>query len=171
MVTDLVLFDVEENYFNLNYKKIKFSNGKDFKKTDLVLVEGNTVNRDILENKNIHILVSPESGIKKDSLHYRDSGLNQILCNLAKKNNITIAFSFNEFLNSDNRPLLLGRIMQNVKLCRKFKVKMLVCSFARNKYELRSFDTLRALASVIGINPGELNKSFEHLNTLIKQFK
>ena len=168
MVTDLVMFDVNHYYFNLDYKKVNFSSLSNPKRKDLVIVEGNTINRDILENKNVHILVSPEKGIKKDSLHYRNSGLNQVLCNLARKNNIMIGFSFSDLLNISGKEKTLGRMMQNVRLCRKFKVKMMVCSFARNEFELRSYDTLMAVASVIGINHGELNKSFTELESILK---
>ncbi len=169
MPADLILYDAKNNYFGIDYKEIKFSNMNELKKSKLNIVQGNTINRDILENKNIDILVNPELGLKKDSLHFRNSGLNKILCNLARKNNIIIGFSFSNFLNSRDRSLLLGRMMQNVRLCRKFKVKMIVASFATDEFELRSIDTLRAFSSIIGMNPGEFNKSQKELEILLKK--
>src|SRR3989338_11038963 len=53
---------------------------------------------------------------KRDFIHFRNSGLNQVLCKLAKKNNIAVAFNFNLVLNNDemSRSQILGRMMQNV---------------------------------------------------------
>ena len=47
-------------------------------------------------------------------------------------------------------------MMQNVKLCRKYKVKMLINSFAKNEYELRSRDALKSFGLVIGMNSREV---------------
>jgi len=168
MFKDLILFDIGNIPFNVKYEKVNFSNLKNYKKKEIVIMEGNTINRDILENKDVDILVNPSLGIKKDSLHYRNSGLNHILCNIAKRNNIQIGFSFNEVLNSNNRGLILGRMMQNVRLCRKFKVKMLIASFARNEHELRSHDTLKAFGLVIGMTPGESERALNESNNLKK---
>ena len=83
----------------------------------------------------------------------RDSGLNQTLCKLASKNKIVIGFNFSDVLNSNGieRSNLLGKMMQNVKLCRKYKVKMIVGSFASRWQELRSERDLMAFGREIGI--------------------
>ncbi len=58
--------------------------------------------------------------------------------------------------NSFERSKILRRMMQNVKLCRKYKVKMLINSFAKNEYELRSRDALKSFGLVIGMNSREV---------------
>lgn len=167
MYTDFILFDIGKKYFNnINYKKIKIFQLNNYKKSEIVVVQGNSINRDILENNAIDILLSPEYGIKKDSLHFRSSGLNKVLCNLAKKNDIAIGFSFSELLNSNDKALLLGRMMQNVRLCRKFRVKMILATFAKNEYELRSPNTLKSFGLVIGMTPLEVKKAFDNSNNL-----
>ena len=167
MINDLVLFENKNPLFkDIAYKKIDFLN-KD--KSWLVVREGNMVNRDLLENKSIDILVSPEKNIKKDSLHYRKSGLDQVACALAKKNDIAIAFSFNEVLNAKNRALIIGKMMQNVRLCRKFKVKMVISTFATNEYETRSYDALMAFGICLSMNPGEAKKALEEAGNVLKR--
>ena len=42
-------------------------------------------------------------------------------------------------LEGVERSQRLGKIMQNIKLCRKFKVKIVSGSFAKNEDELRNF--------------------------------
>ena len=132
--------------YNLNDLKIKI--GSDDK-----------TNRKIVENKQVDIFLSPEKTRTKDFMHYRDSGLNQVLCKLAKKNNIAIGFNFNEVLNSKNKPLLLGKMMQNVRLCRKYNVKMIIISGAKNHYELRYSQELASFGMCLGMNPGEAKKA------------
>lgn len=147
---------------NMEHTIIKTDNGNELvkqvnKAKGLVIVEGagDRINRLALENKKVNILLSPEKNTGKDFIHYRNSGLNQVLCNLANKNNIAIGFNFEDVLNSSDKAGVLGKMMQNVRLCRKYKVKMLIFDFSkeRTKEELRSFGL------VLGMTPGEANQA------------
>ena len=141
---DIRLFDSKENFgFSKVYtiKIIRIKKANELKKLDneLNIVEGGMFNRKILENRKVDVLVSPEKIAKNDYLHYRNSGLNHVLCKLAKKNNIAIGLNFNDVLHSkgEERARLLGRMMQNVRLCRKYRIMMIFASFARNFYDMR----------------------------------
>lgn len=114
-------------------------------------------NRKILETKKNCILIGIEKNKSKDFMKYRNSGLNQVLCKLAKKNNNAIGISFNDILNSENRIDLLGRIIFNIKLCRKYKVKIILCNSTKNEKEIRNEKDLRAFALTLGISPKEMN--------------
>ena len=114
-------------------------------------------NRKILETKKNCTLIGIEKNKSKDFMKYRNSGLNQVLCKLAKKNNISIGISFNDILNSKNRIDLLGKIMFNIKLCRKYKVKIILCNSTKNEKEIRNEKDLRAFALTLGISPKEMN--------------
>ncbi len=108
-----------------------------------------------------------ENSKKKDRLNYRASGLDQVLCRLAKKNNILIGFSVHEILTGNK--WILGRIMQNIRLCRKFDVGCFFASFARTPYEMRSMHDMKALALVLGMDIPEMKKSFEVIKRFIYQ--
>ena len=118
-----------------------------------VIVKGrdDSFNRKILENKKVNILLSPEHGYKKDKLKQRDSGLNHILCRIAQQNSISIGIDFQEILNKrdEGKKQLaehLARIMQNIKLCRKSKARMILMNTAgTDDYGLR------ALLSTLGM--------------------
>ena len=112
-----------------------------------VAIGGWEKNRVILTDKNIEVLLNPHSGVKKDNLHFRQGGLNQVLCKLANKNNIIIAFSLDALRNKND----LGRVMANIKLCKKFNVKVLIISLAKTKFELRSANDLTAFGRTLGI--------------------
>ncbi len=105
-----------------------------------------------------------ENSRKRDRLNYRTSGLDQVLCRLAKKNNILIGFSIHEILNGNK--WVLGRIMQNIRFCRKFDVGCFFASFARTPWEMRSMHDMKALALVLGMDVQEMKNSFD----VIKRF-
>ncbi|MBT6995678.1 hypothetical protein HN865_00255 [Candidatus Woesearchaeota archaeon] len=123
-------------------------------KKGLVIVQGGDldINRFAVENKQVDILLSPEKNTRKDLMFSRRSGLNQVLCKLAAKNGVAIGFDFSYLLHSSDkqRARILGRMKQNVKFCKKYKVKMVFSSFAKNKYELRSEDFLKVFARILG---------------------
>jgi ribonuclease P/MRP protein subunit RPP1 len=170
---DLVLFEnkVMSKKLGLKTEKIEILFNKDFNKLrrkiikskELVVIQGGDekINRFAVENKKVNILLSPEKGKKNDFIHSRNSGLNQILAKLANKNKIQIGFSFNYILNSRDkkRALILGRMKQNVKICRKYKVKMRLGSFANKNFELRSADALLAFGKCIGMQDKEAKQA------------
>lgn len=113
------------------------------KKGKQIIVQGRSIdfNRLILENKKVNMLVLSHTN-KKDTLKQQDSGLNHVLCNLSKDNNIILAFDFQEILNKDKKEkaLILARWNQNIQLIKKSgnKVK-LINTEGRDKRDLFSF--------------------------------
>ncbi|MDD5649557.1 MAG: RNase P subunit p30 family protein [Candidatus Nanoarchaeia archaeon] len=151
------IFFIQNEDIVKNLKEIKGN------KLNIVLGGNDEFNRQALTNKNTTILLNPEPDTK-DSLKQKNSGLNQVLCNLANKNKVAIAFSI-ERLQDLN---LLGKIIQNIKLCKKYKVKMLFFTLARNKYELVSSYDLLSILRVLGMNPNEAKYALTGINDLIK---
>ncbi|MCD4666458.1 hypothetical protein K8R47_01460 [archaeon] len=120
------------------------------------------VNRSVVENKSVDVLINPEKNNENDYMHYRNSGLNQVLCKLAKKNNVAIGFNFNSVLNTEgiNRSKILGRMIQNVKLCKKYKVKMIIINLTENPYELKTVSDLKSFGICLGMHPSEISVRF-----------
>jgi RNase P/RNase MRP subunit p30 len=120
-------------------------------KEKVVVLGNDKINRAALEDKKLDVLLSPERNDRKDSLHYRKSGLNQVLCKLAKRNDIAIGFDFSSLINSEKeqRSKIMGRMFFNYKLCKKYKVKMIFSTFAKNKFELRSNDSMRVFERIL----------------------
>ena len=124
---------------------------------DFVLVKCKENTRNVIERNKDLIVFGFELDNKKDFIHQRRSGLNHIMCNLATKNGVKIAFSFNDLLNYDNKPTLLGRLASNIKLCRKYKTSIVVGSFASKPYEMRAFNDLTSLFSTLNLNTSEID--------------
>lgn len=90
----------------------------------------------------------------KDKTHYRESGLNQVLCALAKEKKVRIGFSLSSILSSSgrDRAVLLGKVMQNIMLCRKFSSPVKIASFASSPFEMRSPSDLGSLFLQLGMS-------------------
>ncbi|MBI2672841.1 hypothetical protein HYX19_01135 [Candidatus Woesearchaeota archaeon] len=116
------------------------------------------------------ILLSPEKGVKEDFLNARNSGLNQVLLGLAKKNHISIGINFNEILKSRGveRAKLLGRIAQNIALCRKYHVEIVLGSFASDEFEMRAPKDLISFLITIGMHPKEAKEALIYSNEFLR---
>lgn len=168
MFCDIVLMkrtkELETFGKELGFDKILFEN--DLKKLKIVYGGDEKVNRKAVENKNNDMLMNPHLVKGKDKLHYRKSGLNHVLCKLANENNVAIGFSLDKMYD----PVDLGRVKQNIKLCRKYKVKIVVVSFAKNKYQMRALNDLMAFCRVIGMDSKQAKEAFSYICKL-KSFK
>ncbi len=113
--------------------------------------------RKILEKTQTDILVILQSG-RKDYQKQRNSGLNHVLANIAKKKNIQIGICLDEIISSKDKEKtdILARVMQNIKLCKKAKVQMQFCSckFPKDIYDKK------ALGLVLGMPTWMTKKLF-----------
>ena len=105
--------------------------------------------RFVVEKTAVDIVLGVEQIHPKDSVHYVRSGLDQVLCSLAAKRGVAFGFSFAQVLHSSHRPYLLARMMANIRLCKKYKVRMVFSTFASELWELRSAADLQALWRVL----------------------
>ncbi len=99
-------------------------------------------NRKIMETTKKITIFGFELQDSKDKLRERNSGLNQVLCKLAKENEISIGIDLSFLSEYDDKStsLLISRIKQNVSLCRKYKVNMATINANKlNLYDLKAF--------------------------------
>lgn len=124
------------NTLNLNQARKQIQEFKKQKKPIIIKAQNDEFNRKILENKDVDIVVGLESHNRKDRLKQRDSGLNEILCKIAKKNNIKIGMDLEKIKNIKGREkaVLLARIIQNIKLCKKTGAEIVLIG----KYEKKN---------------------------------
>lgn len=153
MASDLILFNGDADISGkLGIKTQKIVVGKE-------IVFGSVEsNRKLIELRKVRVLVSSHLGARKDFMNFRNSGLNDVLCKLAKKNKVSIGFDFSEILNCSGmlRIEVLARMRQNVRLCGKYGVSMRVFSMAKEPYELRAKDALFTFARVLGMKEKEI---------------
>jgi RNase P/RNase MRP subunit p30 len=127
---------VEKNYEKLRKKIIEVKKAKE---EVVVLAGDDDFNRRVLEQKNVDVLLfSDFSG--RDKLKQRDSGLNQVLCKIAAKNKIVVGIDVRALFLAKNLSRALARVMQNIRLCRKYKVRIVLVNVKeKDKKDLHGF--------------------------------
>ncbi|MFH1327031.1 MAG: RNase P subunit p30 family protein [archaeon] len=140
---------IKETNFEKARKKIRESKAQIIFSSD-----DDELNRKILEKEKINILLLNQKN-RKDFSKQRNSGLNQVMAKIAKKNNIAIGINLDEILNSKPKEKsdILGRIRQNIKLCNKSKLEMIFIGRKKSPYDLK------ALGLVLGM-PTFMIKNF-----------
>ena len=106
--------------------------------------------RHYLEKTDADIVFSLEAKATKDFMKQRNSGLNQVLCVIAAKRGKTYGLNFRDILFARNRADIIGRMMQNMMLCRKYKVRIIFFSGAKEPLEMRNWRDLKSLFELIG---------------------
>lgn len=120
----------------------------------IVLGGNNEINRTALESKHADMLLNPEQEREKDFMKYRDSGLNHVLCKIAKENGKAIGIDFSQIrkMKGKEDAERLGRVLQNIRLCRKYDVRLVLASLAKNEKEMVHSAELKAFARTLRID-------------------
>ena len=73
---------------------------------------------------------------------------------IAKDNNVTIAFSLNSVLSQDglDRIRILKNIQETIQICLKRKNQIMICSAAKNKNQVRDPLILQGFGNIIGLD-------------------
>lgn len=142
---------VQEKEFEKARKQIQKQKKENPKNITIFSSDDDELNRKILEKLPIDILLLNQKQ-RKDFQKQRDSGFNQVLAKIAKKNNIAIGINLDEIIEEKspkNKAEILARIKQNIKLCNKNKLQM---KFIAQKQENeRNIYDLKALGLILGM--------------------
>lgn len=119
-------------------------------KNIMILGMNDEINRACLEHKKTSSLLSPEFNRAKDYINYRNSGLNQVLCKIAKENNKEIIENLSDLQGEKkNQSLILGKMLQNARLCKRYGVKFLIAIITKNEKEFLSSDKLENFSKTL----------------------
>ena len=130
------------NTSNINQARKEIQKLKKDNQQIIVQAQSPEFNRKILENKDTDILLNLEFHNRKDRAKQRDSGLNEILCKIAKKNNIKIGIELSKLksLPQKQKAIILSRIKQNISLCKRTKTPIIILDKEKfSKQEIISF--------------------------------
>jgi len=135
---------IREDTFEKARKRIQEEKAKNPNVKIIFPCQDDELSRKILEKEPIDVLVLLQAN-RKDFLKQRNSGLNQVLADIAKKKAIKIGICLDEIIASSSNPELkskiLSRVIQNIQICKKAKVLMKFCGKStaeRNIYDLKS---------------------------------
>ena len=108
--------------------------------------------------KGIDIIFNVEQA-EKDFLRYRNSGLDFVKAKMFVENDIIYAISLSQMIASQEkteRPKLIARMIQNVKIARKKKLNITFASFANNPMQLRGISDIVAFATSLGFSTQQI---------------
>ncbi len=112
-----------------------------------IVLKENPTQHDL--RKGIDIVHGFEHHPRRDHTHYRNAGVNQVIAKLCKEKNILFGFNFNKVLSAEDKQVLLGRMMQNYIIMKKYKVPVVFFSGATDEYGLRSYKDVKNFFEVI----------------------
>jgi len=133
------------NTTNLNEARKQIQKLKKENKKVIIQAQDDVFNRKVFENKDVNIIIGLEFHNRKSKLKQRDSGLNEIHCKLAKQNNIKIGIDLNKLKKQDkkNKAIILSRIIQNIRLCKRTKTHIIFIPKQSKQDTLSFFITLK----------------------------
>ena len=136
---------------------------------DILLVRGSdlNLNRKAVQTKEVDILTHPE-------FNRKDSGFNHTMAKLAAKNNVAIEINFREILLSSKktRSHIMHNISDNIRLCKKYKTPIVICSGSVSYWQLRDPKILMSMGCLLGLELSEAKKAISEVpERIIKMIK
>jgi ribonuclease P/MRP protein subunit RPP1 len=123
---------------------------------DLLLARGGEIemNRAACETPEVDILTHPE-------YQRNDSGLDHVCMKFAAKNDVAIEVNFREILitNKKTRATVMANMAKNIKLAKKYRAPIILCSGAVSHWELRAPECLVSMACQLGLELNEAKKA------------
>ena len=122
-----------------NFSRLKELIKKNSNKEVIFSSDNDELNQKVLEKLKISVLLINLEG-RKDFAKQRNSGFNQVMAKLAKKNNILIGINLDELVLSYDKVRILARLRQNVEICNRNKIQMkfIEQKIHRDNYDLKS---------------------------------
>ena len=144
-----------------------------FPDLNLIVAEGPDHARHCIEKLDVQLVYNLETSLRGDAPKQPQSGFNHILATIAHEKNKIWGLSFSLLLASRGmkRTQLLGRIKQNIKLCRKYKVNIIFLTLATTPYQLRNPRDAISFLTALGMTPGDAKKAVTILGTLFSKKK
>ncbi len=137
-------------------------------RAELLVMEEKDDLRKAVENARPDLIFGQESANRSDFIHQRNSGLNHIICRIARDNRVAVGFSLKYLHDSNLRPRVLGRMMQNIRLCRKYGVVTVMGSLASDPYRMRSPIDVISLFVTLGMHPKDAKESMQNVLKIIR---
>ncbi len=140
---------------------------------DIVIGFGgtNNLNRFYIESTKIDFLQDPQNSFfssKIDFIHHYNSGLNHILCKIAREKGIRFFFSLNFSSGKKiNFAKELARVNQNIKFAKKYDIDIYFNFLVKDKYQLRTKKELEFISYLFNMSENQRKESINMLEKVI----
>ena len=101
----------------------------------------------VVEHSQPMLIYGFEMQERKDFMHHRNAGLTDILAKMMHEYNVAYGFSVAELICAPKelQPILLGRLRQNVMIAKKYKIEIILASFAADPMLMRNLKDVGGL--------------------------
>lgn len=99
---------------------------------------------------------------RRDNLHHRNSGLDTTSAKLCAKHGVLVGINLANLRTLD--PQIMGRVMQNIALCKKHKASMCVYTSATTVAELANPSDIESLLRVLGMDTKQVKETMQNLS-------
>ncbi len=98
---------------------------------------------------------------KRDFMHHRSSGLNQVTAKLLAENGIAVGINIGFLKSTKYKGEVMGRMSQNIALCKKYGVSLKAFSLARSWNGMSSPKDMISLLRVLGTDQKIAKKALQ----------
>jgi hypothetical protein len=117
----------------------------------------------------VHGVIDVERDARKDGLHHRSSGLDTTSAKQCARSGVVYVINLANLRSLD--PVVHGRVMQNIALCRKHGAAIAVVSNAQTEGDLPNELDVRSLLVTLGLPAGEAKQATHELAAAYKRFQ
>ena len=145
------------------------------KEFSIIFVQGglNKINRFILESTSADVLVDPHTSkykIKTDFIHHFNSGINHILATFAKEKETIFMINLNSFIQKKkNLSKDIGRISQNIKLCRKYNIPIFLNYIVYKQSQIKTYAELSNILHLLGGSKEQSSNMFSSFEKKVEE--
>jgi len=130
----------------MDFVKLKSEIKKNKDKEIVFTSKDDDFNRRVCEKLAIQIILIPLAE-RKDYSKQRDSGFNQVIAKILKKNNIKLGVSLDELIESKYPERIFARVKQDIMICNKNKVEIVFIQ-GKNK---RTESEIKSIGLALGM--------------------
>ena len=123
---------------------------------DIVFADGqdDDAARKASESWTVDLIVNCELNKLRDGMYNKNSGLDHVMCAFMSERDIGYCVNVKNILDTTGmrRAILLGRINQNLMLCKKYKVRIVLSCGAKTPLDARTPQDLMNLGKILGLS-------------------
>ena len=105
-----------------------------------------------------------EKSSRRDFMHHRNSSLNHILAKIMHDKKIAYIVDYSMIFS--NIQQTLGRVEQNLMLAKKYKVNIILGSFAKKPLDMCSWKDMISFFSFLNLSPKDCKQAFNNLKKI-----
>jgi len=137
-------------------------------RADIRVAYTDQANENII-NSRPDIIYGLENGKRHDMIHQRNSGINHVHMRLCASKGVAIGFFLESLQDKRTRQRAMGRMSQNIRLCQKYNVQMVIGSMASDPYQMKGPEDITSFFRTLGMRKPSMDALQEAIGNSLKR--